>query len=283
MAALTPQSRPPFDIAIVGLGITGVHHLTNEAEAVLRRSNEVFMVDSSTGVDRYVGSFCDNVTDLLPLYEDAEDRLTTYRKMAAATVTAALENPPVSFATYGHPWAFCFPTTLILRAARLFDLRVEVIAGISSLDTLMVDLGYDFSTDGLQMYDATDLLLRRRPLQDDVACVIWQATSIGDPTYQAGSRSADHFIALQAYLLEFYPPEQPVFSVFSRTHPALQSIVRRYQLEALADGLAADPQSGTLFIPPVRRRPIVDEDMLQRILPAYQASQPVEGAEAAPQ
>ena len=66
-------------------------------------------------------------------------------------MTAAMNHPPVCFASYGHPLVFCYPTTLIRRAARLLDLRFEVAVGVSSLDTLLVDLSYDFSADGLQM------------------------------------------------------------------------------------------------------------------------------------
>ena len=72
-------------------------------------------------------------------------------------------NPPVCLATYGHPWVYCYPTTLITRAAPLLGLRVEVFPGVSPFDTLLVDLGMDIALDGIQMYEATDLLLRRRP------------------------------------------------------------------------------------------------------------------------
>ena len=64
----------------------------------------------------------------------------TYRKMAAIVVTAAIDHPPVCFASYGHPLIFCYPTTLLRRAARLLNLRFEVVAGVSALDTLLVDL-----------------------------------------------------------------------------------------------------------------------------------------------
>jgi len=272
MASIEPQGRTPFDIAVVGLGVTGVHQLTREAEATLRRCHQVLLVDPSYGVEDHLRSLGPEVTSLLSLYEAGKSRLTTYRRMAAATVAAALEEPPVAFATYGHPWLFCYPTTLIRRAASLLGLHVEVLAGVSSIDTLMVDLGYDFSTDGLQMYDATDLLLRRRPLQDDVACVLLQITSLADPTFRPGPAPTEHFQTLQDYLLEYYPPEHPVLSVFSRTHPALRSVVRVHRLEELADALADNSQSGTLFIPPVRRRPVVDEDMLELIIAGYEAT-----------
>ena len=59
---------------------------------------------------------------------------------------------------------------------------VEVFPGISAFDTLLIDLGIDIAANGIQMYEATDLLIRRRPIQNDVACLIWQPTVTGDPT-----------------------------------------------------------------------------------------------------
>jgi precorrin-3B methylase len=80
--------------------------------------------------------------------------------MAAEVVSAALSTPPVCLAAYGHPWVYCYPTTLIHYAAPLLHLHVEVFPGISSFDTLLVDLGTDIAFDGMQMYEASDLLLR---------------------------------------------------------------------------------------------------------------------------
>jgi uncharacterized protein YabN with tetrapyrrole methylase and pyrophosphatase domain len=262
----SPDRTPtPFDVAAVGLGIVGAHHMTREAQEIMRRSTEVFFIDSGYGEANYLRDLCPRVTTLLPLYEAGKSRLLPYRKMAVAVVTAAMDHPPVSFASYGHPLVFCYPTTLIRRAARLLNLRFEVVVGVSSLDTLLVDLSYDFSADGLQMYDATDLVLKQRPLQNDVPCVLWQTTSFGVSSYERHGVSADSLIRLQRYLLKFYPPEHEVLVVFSRTHPALRSIIEPYRLADLAEGLAKGTQSGTLFIPPVQHRPVADYELLQQL------------------
>jgi hypothetical protein len=258
--------------------MTGVHHLTREAEATIRRCHRVFVVDPSLGVAEHLRSLGPEVVDLLPFYEPGRPRIETYRRMAAATVTAALDRPPVGFATYGHPWMYCYPTALLHEAARLLDLRVDVVAGVSTLDTLLVDLGHDPSADGLQLYEATDLLLRRRPLQDDVALVLVQVSALAEPTFRPGPTPVDRLRLLQDYLLEVYPPGHTVLSVYSRTHPAMRSVVERHRLDGLAETLAGSPQSGTLFVPPARRRPVVDEDLLETIVaraePAAPASPP---------
>ena len=255
----------PFDIAIVGLGIVGVHQITREVEEIIRRCRHTFAVDSGFGVESYLRSICAEVTSLLPLYEKGKSRLPTYRRMAAEVVNAAISKPPVCFASYGHPLVYCYPATLIQRAAKLLDLRVEIFPGISALDTLLVDLGIDFAADGLQIYEATDLLLRRRPLQNDVPCVLWQADAFGDPTHTTDRRAAEQFQRLQDYLLEFYRPEHPITLVVSKTFPLLQSLVETYRLGALAAELERGPQAGTLYIPPLGRRSIEDHQLFEKL------------------
>jgi uncharacterized protein YabN with tetrapyrrole methylase and pyrophosphatase domain len=256
----------PFDIAVVGLGIVGVHQITREVDEVIRRCNRTFVIESGYGVTDYLKTLCPQVESLGNLYERGKSRLPTYRKMAAEVISAALSTPPVCLAAYGHPRVYCYPTTLIQNAAPLLDLHVEVFPGISAFDTLLVDLGTDIAFDGIQMYEATDLLLRRRPLQNDVTCVVWQATIVGDPTYPARRHEVEQFQPLQDHLLRFYPADHKVTLVMSKNFPLLRSIVQRFPLKELAMELYRAPQVGTLYIPPVQSRPIEDVELLERML-----------------
>jgi uncharacterized protein YabN with tetrapyrrole methylase and pyrophosphatase domain len=259
------EKSSPFDIAIVGLGIVGVHQITWEVEKNIRLCRRTFVVDAGFGVVPYLKTICAEVTSLLPFYEQGKERLPTYRRMATEVINAAITESPVCFATYGHPLVYCYPSTLIQKAARFLNLRVETFPGISSLDTLFVDLGFDAATDGLQMYETTDLLLRRRPIQNDVPCILWQVDAIAQPTYETDYRSADQFLPLQSYLLQFYPPEHSITLVLSKTFPLQESIVEIYHLGTLATDLEGGPQSGNLYIPPVRRRAIADHDLLRKL------------------
>lgn len=252
----------PFDIGIVGTGIVGTHQFTREAEEVIRRSTHTFVIASGHGITEYLHTLCARVTDLGHLYEPGRDRLPTYHRMAAAVVSAAMVEAPVCLATYGHPWVYCHPTTLIHRAAVSLGLHVEVFPGVSAFDTLLVDLGTDIAGSGIQMYEATDLLLRRRPLQSDVACVLWQPTVVGDPTCPAGPYPSEQFEPLQEYLLRFYPRDHEVQLVTSKTHPLIRSTVRSLQVRELAAALAGAPGVGTLYIPALTERPVQDDALL---------------------
>lgn len=268
MSAEHVKQQPvwPFDIAVVGLGIVGAHQITREVHEVLRSCNRTFVVESGYGIVEYLETVCPEVESLALLYEPGKSRLPVYRKMAAEVLSAALAEPPVCLAAYGHPWVYCYPTTLIHYAAPILDLHVEVFPGISSFDTLLVDLGTDVAFDGVQMYEATDLLLRHRPIQDDVACVIWQATIVGDPTYPEKPHVAKQFEPLQKYLQGFYPSDHEISLVMTKTFPLLRSIVLRFPLKDLAKELERAPVVGTLYIRPVRSRPIADVELLERML-----------------
>ena len=258
----------PFDIGIVGTGIVGTHQLTREAEEVIRRCRRTYVIDSGYGIPEYLETLCPDVRGLGSLYEPGRSRLPTYRKMAAEVVSAATAGSPVCLATYGHPWVYCYPTTLITRAAPLLGLHVEVFPGISAFDTLLVDLGTDIAMNGVQMYEATDLLLRRRPIQSDVMCVIWQPTVVGDPTYPAEPATAEQFKPLEEYLLGFYPADHEVVLVMTKTFPLMRSVVQHLPLGDLASELESTPQVGTLYIPAVGRRPVEDAELMELMLAA---------------
>jgi uncharacterized protein YabN with tetrapyrrole methylase and pyrophosphatase domain len=258
---MSDAAQLPFDIAVVGLGITGVHHITREAEGILRRCRRTFAADSTPGVLAYLRTVSPDVADLSGRFRPGVHRARSYQAIASDVVAAAVEQAPVCYATYGHPKMYSYPTVLIQQAAAILDLRVRLLPGISFLDTLLADLGIDPGFDGLQLYEATDLLVRRRPLQPDVACVIAQAPTVANPVEGTSADAQANLVRLQDYLLGFYPAQHDVVIVTSRTHPLLAPLLQRTRVGQLAYALARTSQSGTLYIPPVARRPIADQGL----------------------
>jgi precorrin-2 methylase len=259
------MTTPEYEIALVGLGVNGAHQFTREAEDALRRSTHVFMTDMAPGVVKQVRTMGADVTNLYTKYAPGKHRIEIYREMASTVVSAALEQPPVAFATYGHPKLYCYPSALIQRAARLLDLRVSVLPGISSLDTLMVDLDLDPAMEGLQVYEATDLIVRNRPIQPDATCVILQAAIALDPYNNPGHPSADGLELLQRHVLQFYPASHRGVLLVSATHPLLEPIRVSFALGDLAAAVASASNVATLIIPPAHTRPVADQRLAERM------------------
>jgi hypothetical protein len=58
--------------------------------------------------------------------------------------------------------------------------------GISALDCLIADVGFDPGLPGMLTYEATDMLLRRRRLDPTLHAVIWQVGVVGELGYNRG-------------------------------------------------------------------------------------------------
>lgn len=253
----------PVDIYIIGTGITPGLHLTREAEAALRSSNEVLYVDKSFGIAELLQKYCQTLSDLHQFaYQEGSNRLEAYRSMAAKVVESALSHPPVTFALYGHPLVYSLPPFMVIAAAEAIGLNVKIVPGISSLDTLFVDLRFDPCTHGVQMYEATDILLRQRPLQPDVPCFIWQIGAVESRLYSTATSAPSRFLRIKEYLLKFYPANHPMVAVYSSSMPLVASTLTEFTLDTIEE-VAGDLHQGvTVYIPPIKGREIADSNIL---------------------
>jgi len=265
MVSATHNQRDA-DINIVGLGVKGIEHVTRECESACRRSTEILAVANLPAVLTYLRSLCPRVTDLHPLsYEEDENRLKAYDTMSAMVLAAALEHAPVTFATYGHPLIYVYPTRQIVDAAPYLGLTVRVLAGISSLDTMLIDLGLDPAMNGLQMYEATDLLVKQRPLQPDVPCLLWQVGAIETVLYSTAPSRPQRFRRIRNYLLQIYPPDHELSAVYSSHHPLLDSSIIKFKLADMESRFEDLHQGLTVYVPPVTARPVADMDLAKKI------------------
>lgn len=263
MNTVQPLNDEAFDIYICGLGIQSIWHLTRETEAAFRRSKEILYLPAGYGVDEYLTQLAPRVTNLYPIgYREGVSRLRAYDAMTAAVLAAALDHPPVSFAVYGHPLVYAYPPQQILSVAPFLGLRVKVLPAVSALDTILVDLNLDPAMQGLQMYEATELLVRRRPLQPDVPCLIWQVGAVETSLYTEYESAPGRFTRILGYLLQYYPAEHEVVAVYSSTHPLLESRLDPFPLGEIEQHASGLHQGLTLYLPPVERRPILDEELL---------------------
>ncbi len=254
------------DIYIVGLGVLNVDQITRQTERAIRRSNEVLYVDTGVATRPFLETLCPRVTGLFETsYRDGEHRLGAYHHMAARVIDAALDHPPVTFAMHGHPIVGVYAPFLIRDMAGLLNLTVRVLPGISAMDSLFAELMIDPCVTGLQMYEATDLLLRRRPLQPDVPALIWQIGTVETCLHTTRVSKPVRLERLRTHLLRYYPPEHVVSAVYSTPHPLMTSTVHRFALRDICDYAHVLHAGFTLFVPAASERPIADRELLSRI------------------
>ena len=254
------------DVYIVGLGVLNVDHITRETEGVIRRSNEVLYVDTGVATRTYLKTLCSRVTSLFETsYEEDGHRLNAYHRMAARVLDAAMDHPPVAFAMHGHPIVGAYAPFLIRDMARLLGLEVLVLPGVSAMDCLFAELMVDPCVAGMQMYEATDLLLRRRPLQPDVPALIWQIGCVETRLHTTRASRPKRFERLRSHLLRFYPPEHQATAAYSTPHPLMPSTVHRFVLRDICDYAHLLHAGFTLYVPPVHERPVEDHELLRQM------------------
>ncbi len=252
------QANSQYDIYIVGLGIVQVDQITRETERAISSSKEILYVERGLAVDTFLRERCEVVTDLTQLYHDETDRLDTYRRMAASVIAAALDHSPVTFALYGHPLIFAYPPFLVQQMARCFDLTVKILPAISAMDCIFADLAVDPSMNGLQIFEATEMLLRGRPLQVDVPVLIWQIGSLETGLYSGRQSRPERFDRFLEHVLAFYPATHTVFAVHSSTHPLLRSEVIEFKIGEIGSHSSKLHAGFSLYIPPLMTRPVAD-------------------------
>jgi len=254
------------DIWIAGLGLKTVSHVTREVEQAIRSSREVLYLDTGIATKSYIETLCPRVTSLYEeSYCDEGLRVNAYEHMAARVVEAALDHAPVTFAIHGHPLVAAYPPFLVLELANALDLRVTVLPGISAIDAILTDLRLDPVVHGAQMYEATYLLLRRRPLQPDVPAILWQIGPLETCLHSARVSRPERFARFVAHLRLYYPARHEVVAIYCSPHPILPPAILRFALEDMGQHAEEIHAGFTLYVPPVGSRPVQDYDLLAKL------------------
>ena len=256
------------DITIVGLGTVQVDHVTRQGARVLSEAKQVLFLDDGVATRAFLEDRCPIVVDLKEHLVDGRSRVESHHHIAAAVLAAALDDGPVCLAVAGHPTHLVPATFLIRDLATLVGLTVEVLPGISAMDQLFVELMIDPASHGLQCFEATDLLLRRRPLAADVPLLVWQIGLVGTLLPVLGHRPPEAFEPLTRHLLRFYPPDHEVILAEAASHALLEPAHVAVRLAVLPGHAAVISARTTLYVPPIGTRPISDQEVLDGLSPS---------------
>lgn len=257
----------PVDIYVVGTGMVGYSQLTREAMSALEASERVYFAATQDLVLEHVREeYTEDVVDLNEEYERNESRLDTYERMAEEVLSGAEElDAPVAFALYGHPMVFVSPSRFVLEEAPERGLEVEVQPGVSAMDCVYADVGFDPSTSGVQMVEATDLLVREWELNPQMPAMIWQVGAVETGMYVKDWSEPERFTRFRRYLQRFYPDDHEVYLLQTATYPLAESQeipVRLDEFESKHEVI--DRGMYILYVPPAEEREIRNEELFER-------------------
>jgi hypothetical protein len=244
-----------------------VGQITFETQGWIEQADLVVYCVADPATEDWIRRHSKDSRDLYALYGNHKPRIDTYNDMIDEMVMPVREGKTVCGVFYGHPGVFVHPGHKAIGILRAEGYRAQMLPGISALDTLFADLGVDPSVVGCVTYEATDMLLRNRPLIRESHAIVWQIGCVGDFGFNFGGYENRHLRVLVDFLEQAYSPEQIVTHYQGSQYPVCPPQIERLPLAELADARVTG--ISTLYIPPVQKQP-VDREMAVRlgILPA---------------
>jgi uncharacterized protein YabN with tetrapyrrole methylase and pyrophosphatase domain len=234
------------DIFVVGIGLFGLNQLTAEAHHVLQSASYVMHLTSMHADIREINRSCE---DLSPLYWQKDKAPTVYRNIATHIIQAAAKRRPVALAVDGNPLAFDDICWEVITLGKKSGFSVQAVPGISTIDVLPIQLGFDLGDLGTQIFDATQLVMFELQMNPHLSTLVLQVAEFGASEIFVEPTTTSDLQPLFQHLLKFYPPSHSLIFVRSRATAHERSIVLSTNI-AEAQLSPVDLQPGaTLYVP----------------------------------
>jgi precorrin-2 methylase len=260
---MTSEFDAEYDLVLMGMGIRGVAHLTLEAIGFLNRCRQGYMVGlSQEEVDEFARGLHETLAgavNIPPLeslsraYQLGRNRALNYRDAARIILDALGRGGPVAYLTPGNPMTFDSVTQLLLEEASLQGYRVRIASGISSLDTILVDLRVEMAP-GMQVYDVSWAVAGHARLDTRFACLLLQSSVLLTrwPTVEKPARQMA-IDTLKSYLLHFYPGDHQLALVRSGYQWLDCATVLWQPIDELGEELFEDYLGCSIWLPPLHQ------------------------------
>lgn len=227
-------STPCGSLTIIGSGI-GILGFTLGDEELILHADAVFFCVADPATVTWIKQRRPDALDLYVLYDDSKVRYTTYMQMTEAMLAPLRQGKKVVAIYYGHPGIFVLSTHRAIEIARREGHHAVMRPSVSALDCLCADLGVDPAHPGMQMQEATDMLIRSRPPSTQLHVVLWQVGLIGEMGYRRKGYINDNFSILISYLQKHYGTDYQVTNYIASRFPTIPPVIEQYPLSALHD------------------------------------------------
>jgi len=239
------------ELRVIGSGI-GHADLTIIDEALLSKADHVFHCLYDRVTLAWIEKLRPDSFDLRILYDENVDRHDTYVCMAEAMLHHVRRGRKVLAVYYGHPGMFATPTHRAIRIARSEGHRASMRPGISALDHLVADVGFDPMVPGLLSYEASDLILHRRRLDPTLHTVLWQVGAVGEFQYSPAGFRNDGFDHLLDAIEAEYGTSAELVHYIAPQYVGIEPLCERTDVGALRseDARRRIGALSTFYLPP---------------------------------
>ncbi|HBD9439212.1 TPA: SAM-dependent methyltransferase [Legionella pneumophila] len=242
---------------IVGCGIKFLSHLTLEVKLLIESCDFVLYLVNDPAIKRWIKENSRNSKSLDSLYFDNNDRKAAYNSISYEVMKYAKKNKTTCFVTYGHPLFLSNSSQSLIKEIEhnCSDIEMDVLPGISSLDSLCCDLRIDPSMGGMQAYEATDFLKENYIINKSSHIIFWQIGVIGikkiilqESDLCGNLERANSLKYLKEKLLDIYDYKHPVIIYVASMYQTVPAVI--YKTELCNLDQVDIPRLATAYIPP---------------------------------
>jgi uncharacterized protein YabN with tetrapyrrole methylase and pyrophosphatase domain len=241
----------PSTVYVIGAGVDPVRHLTIEAIEALGSCKEIWTNVPIEVFRRLPGTLTPAVRSLKPFYRDNQPRRQNYADATQHILTRAGELGVVAYFTQGHPIIFDSVASNLYNGGVAQGVQVSVIGGISSIDTVLLDVRFD-PGGGLHIFEATNFVYNKLKFDTRAALLLFQPSVFGMRTPRLTANAPHPNLGdLRDALLAHYPASHTATFVRSATsfNPPFMISVEIGALDSVAPSATL---ASSLFIPPLR-------------------------------
>ncbi|MBI3436672.1 MAG: hypothetical protein HY056_16600 [Proteobacteria bacterium] len=246
-----PQSkRPHTDLYLVGAGIAFPEHLTIETIEILTMCKRIGTNLPEEMLEGLPQDLREKCISLWSLYQDGRIRTENYSDVFQAIVELTEADAPIAWLTPGHPIIFDSVSASLLNEGKRRGWNVRVVPAVSSIDTMLAELGYD-PAHGMLIHEATGLVRRNIPVVPSVALMLLQPAVFDvNIAIIAGDSAGPDLSPLRDYLCEFHSAEHECAFIRSASKMGERDLVTWVKLRDLASVPYQLVAGATLFVPP---------------------------------
>jgi hypothetical protein len=268
--ATIADRKPGGALTIIGSGIAHADFTLND-EALIRSAGRVFHCTNDRVTQVWIGGLRPDSFDLRVLYDGGKSRYDTYVQMAEALLHGVRRGEHVVAVFYGHPGFFATPAHRAIEIARAEGYRARMRPGISALDYLVADVGFDPMIPGLISYDASELVISNRAIDSRLHAVFWQVGMVCDFEFSPSGFANCGFGRFVGKLAASYGEAHRVTHYVASQYSGVDPLIEEFEIARLLDHEVRARFSwlSTLHVAPLPFS--VDHQGLphERIRPAY--------------
>jgi tetrapyrrole methylase family protein/MazG family protein len=237
------------DIYLVGLGMFGMRQVTAETLEILGHAKRVFHV---TDKHEQLCAINPESEDLSGLYWRSGKNVDVYDDVARYVVSFARQKHPTVLALDGNPMFFNDISWKIAALGKLEGLKVEAIPAVSCIDVLPIQLGFEPGNLGMQIFEATQLVLYQLSINPYLSTLVLQVGVFGETSVvRPVKRKPATFLPLVMHLRKFFPSDHPAIFIQSAYSSHVPTVVFTIDVGSI-DECGREIGSGmTLYLPRV--------------------------------